>query len=1113
MRAPLSQRIIKLLCGETFYERGKAYFNTGEVTLVDADPKSGSYSAIVNGNNRFDVTIEIDPANDVDAACTCLAFSTYDKYCAHVAAALLQIHELEERTRQPVRVYPSLLHPEDRPYDDEEGEIDAEKSIHPRPIKQAGSTAADKQLADSLLGLFGNRGPRSSSHRSIIDARTPLEVEMTCKLHPYGYRKFMFGIELKLGPKRLYIVQRIREFLEKVERGQPFVFSKHFTYDPAIHRFEQENAAVIKQLYHVYRHEVLFRQSSTRYYQVEAPSSGERMLLIPPLSWESLLPLLLAAPMARLQVSDHTYTGITISEEPIPLHFAFNQSLGDGYQLNIVGLEKLTLMDEYELLISEGKLLKLTPDSAQRLAELKQLVDHSRKPLVHIAPEQMEPFMERVIPGLMKLGSVQIAEAISGRILQTQLKAKLYLDRIRDRLVAGLEFQYGDIVINPLEGSDKKRGTDRILMRNGEQEQLILELMEIVPFAKTEAGYFLEDEDSEYEFLYRIVPQLEKLLTVYATSAVKVRIVTKHAPPKVTVNIDERTDWLEFKFNMDGIPDSEIRNLLKSLEVKRKYHRLPDGALLPLEGAAFQEMIRFLNEVGLSKGDIEGAAFRVPAVRGLHLIDSQENSKTIKLGKAFRQLLENMRNPDNLDFQVPESLVPILRDYQQYGYQWMKTLAHYRFGGILADDMGLGKTVQAIAFIVSVLPEIRKREQPALIISPASLIYNWLNELKKFAPEIRAVIADGTKTQRSGVLGGNMEADVIITSYPLLRQDLTQYMKQSFHTLIMDEAQYFKNHTTQTAQAVKSIEAGYRFALTGTPIENSLEELWSIFGAVFPELFPSRQAFNELTRETIARRVRPFLLRRLKNDVLQELPDKIESIQASELLPEQKQLYVGFLAKLQQETVKHLNEEGFQRNRIRILAGITRLRQLCCHPALFVDGYEGSSSKFEQLLDIIEECQSAGRRLLIFSQFTEMLGLISRELGYLGVSYFYLDGQTKAAERVELCNRFNNGERDLFLLSLKAGGTGLNLTGADTVILYDLWWNPAVEQQAADRAHRIGQKNVVQVIRLVAQGTVEDKMYELQQKKKNLIDEVIQPGEESLSSLSEQEIREILMIP
>ena len=446
------------------------------------------------------------------------------------------------------------------------------------------------------------------------------------------------------------------------------------------------------------------------------------------------------------------------------------------------------------------------------------------------------------------------------------------------------------------------------------------------------------------------------------------------------------------------------------------------------------------------------------------------------------------------------------------GFQWFKTLAHYHFGGILADDMGLGKTLQSIAFLVSVLPEIREHKLPGIIVCPASLVYNWQNELQKFAPEIRVVIADGSQEERSQILKSSSKADVIITSYPLLRRDIAKVAKQAFHTLILDEAQFFKNHATQTAHAVKAIQARYRFALTGTPVENKLEELWSIFDAVFPALFTDRKAFNDLTRETVAKRVRPFLLRRLKTDVLKELPEKIESLQASELLPEQKKLYVAYLAKLQQETLKHLNEKDFQKNRIKILAGLTRLRQLCCHPSLFVEDYGGSSAKFEQLLEIIEECRSAGKRLLVFSQFTKMLGIIGRELGYQGIPFFYLDGSTPASERVQLCNRFNDGERDLFLISLKAGGTGLNLTGADTVILYDLWWNPAVEQQAADRAHRIGQKKVVQVIRLVTQGTVEDKMYELQLRKKNLIDEVIQPGQEALSGLSEQEIREILMI-
>lgn len=1109
MTHPLSNRIIKILCGDTFYERGEAYYSNGKVTITNASPHGRSYHATVHGSTRYEVTIDIDRDGDVDAGCSCLAFSSYDKYCQHVAAALLQIQEREELEDKIPRVYPSLLHPEDRPIEEEDF---YEEHLQPRFSPHTALASTDTRLANDILALFKRKPNRSSGSRSIIDPRIPLDMEITCRTYPYGYRKHMFGIELKIGPKRLYIVQRIRDFLLSVEHGKMFVFSKHFTYDPALHLFQPRDDAVLRQLNQILSNEMLYRDTSSRSFMKEAPASGERLLLIPPFSWGTLLPLLTAAPSVQIAHRNDTFAGFELSDEALPLHFAFDQSASDGYQLDIQGLQGMTIMEEYELVLMEGKLLRLQHGQGKSLSELKDLLDTSRKPSIHIAPEQMEPFMEKVIPSLMKLGSVHIADTISDRILQTKLRAKLYLDRIRDRLVAGLEFQYGDIIINPLEGSDTKRGTDRILMRDGEQERMILELMDSCPFAKTEEGYFMEDEDAEFDFLHHVIPRLEKLLQVYATSAVKVRIVTKHAPPKIIVDVDERTDWLEFKFEMDGIPESEIRKLLKSLEVKRKYHRLPDGSLLPLDGAEFLEIITFLNEVGLPVGETQGNTFRIPAVRGLHMIDSDKQGKSVKLGKAFRRLLENMRNPDNLDFPVPESLAPVLRDYQKYGYQWLKTLAHYGFGGILADDMGLGKTVQGISFIVSVLPEIRRREQPALIVSPASLVYNWLNELKKFAPEIKAVIADGTKTERLSVLRKQAGVDVIITSYPLLRRDIEQYAKQSFHTLLLDEAQFFKNHTTQTAQAVKAIEAQYRFALTGTPVENTLEELWSIFGAVFPELFPSRQSFQELSRETIAKRIRPFLLRRLKSDVLKELPEKIESIQASELLPEQKKLYVGFLAKLQQETVKHLNEEGFQKNRIRILAGITRLRQLCCHPALFVEDYKGSSAKFEQLLDIIEECQSAGKRLLVFSQFTEMLGIIGRELGLQGVPFFYLDGQTPASERVELCNRFNNGERDLFLLSLKAGGTGLNLTGADTVILYDLWWNPAVEQQAADRAHRIGQKNVVQVIRLVTQGTVEDKMYELQERKKNLIDEIIQPGQEKLSSLSEQEIREILML-
>ncbi|WP_152396144.1 DEAD/DEAH box helicase [Paenibacillus guangzhouensis] len=1087
MQVPLTLKRIRSLCGEKAYERGEAYRLAGQVQFVNKYPLTPYYAATVQDNSAYQVTVEIEPSGDIDAECSCLAFYSYDHYCKHVAAVLIHIHD--------------ILHGLDTP-------------SGTRTPHESKTVSRDEQFMQSMLGLFRDKPVRSSATGTFLDARTLLQVEFHCRLIPYGARKFMFGIEIKVGPQRLYVVQRIRDFLEHIERGAPYTFAKHFTYEPTNYRFSKEDDAVLQELIRVHHQDKLYQERSTATSaQAARPASDSRTLLIPPFAWDKTLSFLQFASSVKLEHEGRIHEGITVSDEPIPLRFSFDEGSGDGCELDIQGFDEVTVLEAYNTLLYDSKLLKLKPAEARRIADIRQLIDTARKDQLHIPRAQMESFMEEVVPGLRKLGTVHIAQSISDRIVNTPLMAKLYLDRVNDKLLAGLEFHYGEMIFNPLEDSGQQHGSDRILIRDGEKEQRILALMDQSAFTKTDAGYYMENEDYEYEFLYRVVPELEKLAHIYATSAVKVRLHLPTVPPRITVNADERTDWLEFQFELDGISDAEIRKVVQALEDKRKYYKMPNGAFLPLEGEAFQEIIYLINEFGIRKSEITGTQLRVPIVRGLHLLDTAQPSPYVKLGKSFRKLIEHMRNPDHLDFPVPDSLAAILRDYQVYGFQWMKTLAHYRFGGILADDMGLGKTIQSITFLVSVLPEIRWEKRQALIICPASLVYNWQNELRRFAPEIRAVIADGSKTERSGIIrADDSEADVIITSYPLLRRDVSLYTKRSYHTLILDEAQAFKNYTTQTAQAVRELDARYRFALTGTPIENSLEELWSIFGVVFPDLLPGLKAFGDLSRDTIAKRIRPFLLRRLKSDVLKELPAKIESTQASELLPEQKKLYASFLAELQQETLKHLAEKDFYKTRIQILAGLTRLRQICCHPALFMEGYEGSSAKFEQLFEMIEECRGTGRRLLIFSQFTEMLGMIGRKLSRQGVPYFYLDGQTPSAERVEICHRFNEGERDLFLASLKAGGTGLNLTGADTVILYDLWWNPAVEQQAADRAHRIGQRRVVQVIRLVAQGTVEDKMYELQQRKMNLIDEVIQPGHEGLSALTEQEIREILMI-
>ncbi|CKG37915.1 putative SNF-family helicase [Streptococcus pneumoniae] len=962
------------------------------------------------------------------------------------------------------------------------------------------TSSRNDQLTSGMFQLFADKPLRPKSKQHRFDTREILDIEFICT--PVATRSggALLGIQLKLA--KVYFINHIREFLSKVEKRESFHCSNEFTYTPDVHSFKQETDAIIQQLIKMYHNEKMYEDTL----EVHA-KQDESMIFIPPASWKDMLSSLSKVEYVQLKQNEQLFQGLQVSKGLLPLHFEFTKGNNGGFTLHIDGLNRVQVMDMYNNALYDGKLYHLHIEDCMRLIELQKMMSRSNSNQFYIPESKMEHFVAKVVPGLMKLGTVHIDEVISDRVETPSLKAKLYLDRVKSRLLAGLEFHYGNVMINPLE----EDGQPSVFNRDEKKEKEILDIMSESAFAKTEGGYFMHNEEAEYNFLYHVVPTLKGLVDIYATTAIKLRISKGDAVPLITVRRKERIDWLSFRFDIKGIPEAEIKGVLAALEEKRKYYRLANGSFLSLESKEFNEINQFIKESGIRKEFLHGEEVNVPLIRSVKWMNGLHEGNVLSLDDSVQELVENIQNPKKLKFAVPNTLNAEMRKYQVYGFEWMKTLAHYRFGGILADDMGLGKTLQSIAFIDSVLPEIREKKLPILVVSPSSLVYNWFSELKKFAPHIRAVIADGNQAERRKILKDITEFDVVITSYPLLRRDIRLYARP-FHTLFLDEAQAFKNPTTQTARAVKTIQAEYRFGLTGTPVENSLEELWSIFHVVFPELLPGRKEFGDLRREDIAKRVKPFVLRRLKGDVLNELPEKIEHLQSSELLPDQKSLYAAYLAKLREETLKHLDKDTLRKNKIRILAGLTRLRQICCHPALFVDDYKGSSAKFEQLLEILEECRSTGKRILIFSQFTKMLSIIGRELNRQAIPYFYLDGSTPAQERVELCDRFNEGEGDLFLISLKAGGTGLNLTGADTVILYDLWWNPAVEQQAADRAYRMGQKNTVQVIKLVAQGTIEEKMHELQESKKNLIAEVIEPGEGKLSSITEEEIRDILMI-
>ena len=471
------------------------------------------------------------------------------------------------------------------------------------------------------------------------------------------------------------------------------------------------------------------------------------------------------------------------------------------------------------------------------------------------------------------------------------------------------------------------------------------------------------------------------------------------------------------------------------------------------------------------------------------------------------------------EYTPPESLHNVLRKYQRDGYRWLRTLDGYGMGGILADDMGLGKTVQVLSYLLAI-KELGENPLPSLIVCPASLVLNWAEECEKFTPELHCVVVDGDAAHRAALAEQWEAADLVVTSYDLLRRDEALYENQKFYACILDEAQAIKNHTTQKYKAVCGVNSRVRFALTGTPVENRLGELWSIFSFLMPGYLPPYKAFcarfeKPIVQEddpTAVRRLNqltgPFILRRMKADVLKELPPKTENIYRIELETEQRKLYLAAVVDAREKLRAAKPED-----KMAVFAVLMRLREICCDPHLIADNWEGGSAKLDACVELVSSAVEGGHRILLFSQFTSMLDLLAKRLDAEGISHFTLQGSTPKPVRAELVRRFNGGEVSVFLISLRAGGTGLNLTAADIVIHYDPWWNVAAQNQATDRAYRIGQQNPVQVYKLIAQDTIEEKIVALQQAKQSLAETVTGSADGAILSMKPEELLELLEVP
>ena len=725
--------------------------------------------------------------------------------------------------------------------------------------------------------------------------------------------------------------------------------------------------------------------------------------------------------------------------------------------------------------------------------------------------------MGELVPFLKLTGLVEISDELRRQLIQLPLVARVYLDRsanVRD-VVARAQFRYGDRTIDPFDETplpeNLPRG-EKLLLRDAAAERKVLDALGAAGFIVSKGHVYLTGQEAIFNFVSEGLQHLQELAEVYLSNDFKRMTPRK---PKFAGKMRLNGSALELKFTQDDEPAQEILAIMEALARRRRYFRLKDGSFLDL--SAMDEWLPLADSI-FEAAQAEGAesvamgddTIRLQAYRACYLQSLLESlGLPIEVDEKTQATVRLLTDPSKVqDVKLPDGLS--LRPYQERGFQWLLALDRLHMGGVLADDMGLGKTVQVIALLMAT----RQEGQVSLVVAPTTLTYNWLSELGRFAPDLSVMVLGGSAAQRASQIRHVKEAhdvDVLITSYPLIRQDIEQLTTIEFRFAILDEAQHIKNAGSKGAQAVRQLQAQTRFALTGTPLENGVGELWSIFNFVLPGYLLSYSAFlrryqDGTDAEDLRRRISPFLMRRLKKEVLTELPDKIESVFTAQMSPEQAKVYEATMMRLRQRVDSIVKEKGFERGRTEVLAAITQLREICCHPSLVLDDYTGTSGKLDMLLDMLPEAIAKGRRVLLFSAFTSMLKILRRELDDAGYETMYLDGDTPAQRRVEMAEQFNAGQGQIFLISLKAGGTGLNLTGADMVIHYDPWWNPAAEDQATDRAYRIGQTRKVEVIRLVTHASIEEQVVALGQRKKALFDQLIKPGESMVGGLSPQEI-------
>ena len=1041
------------------YADGFSYYKNGRVTHAVASKDKTVFQFTVKGNYNYKVTVRLGEA--LSCSCTCANLSKNGGICKHIIASLLFLSQFE-RTTKP------------------NAELTAEEQ-------------RNNQILDYYGELESGVAPGETAH-----------LEPTFYYHGIlRAQNDVITMRIAAGVGRCYKVQSVKKMLEAVRNGQNFTLGKNFTYRRDICEFDDSSERVIEYLCEVNDLEERFGIAGER-----SVFQKNEILLTKGMFLEVLRRL--GSDSFTMVFNNRLMENVTFSDTNPYISYdidADEDYVSVGYSDNS---RVFPLAADGSLLLYDLVLYHPSASFTRNYLPIYNSLSRDGKPLM-FRGEYAKRFLTEVLPKLSNTMNMEIPAALRERYLTFPLSASLCLDYVNYDIRAELYYTYGEYKFNSFSEPDIR---NYILVRDKDGELAIRNKLRSLGFEVHNGYYLLRDVEKIFDFISGERDGLDDICALLYSDSFRSLRINKGEHVTYGVHMKSDEDYLTLDVAYDDVPKKELAEIFRSIKLKKKYYRMKDGNFLLLDSAAMQQSMQFIRSLTGSSQTIREDGVIIERAQANYLAQMLEQmGSEYRIDDAIYELLEQLNHPKLRE--CPPEIQADVRSYQMVGFSWMCNLAEHNMGGILADDMGLGKTLQAIMYLAT-LPKNSRR----MVVCPTSLMYNWKDEFENFAPSLTCDIVCGTPDERRKIVSEST-ADVLITSYPLIRRDLACYKDMEFSAVIIDEAQNIKNSASMNAQSVKNLNTKTRFALTGTPIENSLSEIWSIFDFVMPGyLFSHSKFVNEYEKPIMNQdsamlsqlnlRIQPYIMRRMKQDVLSELPEKTEEKILVDLSERQKKLYAAYLEHYKGEF--HFDDEeesAVPENRIRILSALMRLRQICCHPSTFMDNYDGDSAKMDVLLDLIEQATAAGHRTLVFSQFTSMLELIEKQLQDREIGYFCIRGDTKVADRNKYVKQFNDGTHAVFLISLKAGGTGLNLIGADTVIHVDPWWNPAVEDQATDRCYRIGQTRNVHVIKLLSKGTIEEKIYRLQQKKQKLAEAIIEKQEDLIGKLTRQELIEI----